>query len=80
MNIIKVCFLKGGQPAGKSYLYISEINDLKVGDIVVIRGTTKGQVTEVDIPLESAEGIKNIQKIVGRAPVEDLEEKEYGGN
>lgn len=51
--IIKVKFLKNGEPSGREYTYFS-YEDVHVGDEVIIRrdstGTTNGIVTAIDVP------------------------------
>lgn len=51
MNLIKVRFLKDGQPTGKPYTYNAPIA-VKPGDTIQINSTAKGVVTEVDVSEE----------------------------
>ena len=51
MNIIKVKFLKAGEPSGRAYTYFSE-NPVSVGDKVQVNLQAVGVVTEIDVPEE----------------------------
>ena len=65
MQIIKVRFLKEGNPSGKSYTYYSPVN-VAVGDTVQINRTATGVVVEVDVPDEEVTAYRDkIKTIVG---------------
>lgn len=49
--IIKVKFLKDGQPSGRAYTYFSEL-PVAVDDKVQINSQSIGVVTEIDVPEE----------------------------
>ncbi|MDF2908775.1 MAG: hypothetical protein K0R34_4096 [Herbinix sp.] len=51
VNIIKVKFLKDGQPSGRAYTYYSE-KPVEVGDKVQINSASVGVVTEINVPEE----------------------------
>ena len=51
-NVIKLQFLKNGEPQGREYTYFApEGAELAPGDIVAIE-VTKGIITAVDVPVE----------------------------
>lgn len=65
MQIIKVRFLKEGNPIGKSYTYYSPV-DVVAGDIVQINNTATGVVTEVNVPDEEISAYKDkVKTIIG---------------
>lgn len=66
MQLIKVKFLKEGQPQGRSYTYYS--NDLVfVGDMVQINASTKGIVVEIDVKESEIESFKDkVKTIIGK--------------
>lgn len=67
MKIIKVRFLKEGNPSGKAYTYYSPVK-VAVGDTVQINSTASGVVVEVDVPDWQVEAYKEkIKTIVGLA-------------
>lgn len=64
--IIKVKFLKEGQPSGRAYTFFSN-EVVAVGDIVQINESAKGVVTEVDVPESEIEAFKDkVKTIVGK--------------
>jgi len=70
--IIRLRYLKDGLPTGRDYSYFSN-DSVSVGDTVVISGTTKGIVTEVDVPEEDIELFKDrVKTIQGKA--EDVQQ------
>lgn len=74
-QIIKVKFLKDGQPQGRPYSYYSN-EIVKVGDLVKINEQANGVVTEVDVPEKEIESFKDKCKFIhGKAE----EVKEDGG-
>lgn len=51
-NVIKVKFLRNGQPSGRAYTYYTP-EEVAVGDIVKLdsrNGIAHGVVTEIDVP------------------------------
>lgn len=50
--IIKVKYLRSGQPHGRAYSFRSPVDDIKVGDIAQISLGSLGVVTEVGIKEE----------------------------
>lgn len=84
MELVKLRFLRGGEPQGREYTYISK-SKVEVGDVVIIRQpdregaeAPKGIITMVDVPEAEIESFKDkLKEIVGK--VEDSgnpEEKE----
>lgn len=76
MNLVKLQFLKNGEPSGREYTYISK-SDVAVGDTVIVREadegkeTPKGIITDVNVPEEEVEAFKDkLKTIVGK--VEEL--------
>lgn len=72
MNLIKLRFLRDGEPAGKEYTYISKA-ELAVGDTVQVReaeegkDAPKGIVTAVNVPESAVEAFKDrLKEIVGK--------------
>ena len=67
MQIIKVRFLREGNPHGKSYTYYSPVN-VAVGDTVQINSASTGVVVEVDVPEEEITSYRDtIKTIIGLA-------------
>lgn len=53
-NVIKVKFLRNGQPSGRAYTYYTPV-EVVVGDIVDLnssKGVAQGVVTDVDVPAD----------------------------
>lgn len=68
--IIKAKFLKDGEPSGREYSYISDI-EVQIGNMVILNDTSKGIVTEVDVPEEEVAAFADrLKKIVGMAESE----------
>lgn len=69
-NIIKVKFLKNGQPSGRDYTYYTP-EPVEVGDTVDIdtdRGVAKGIVTFTDVPEAEIAPFKDKAKtIIGKS-------------
>ena len=72
MNLVKLKFLRKGEPSGKEYSYISK-EDLSVGDTVIVReaeegkDAPKGIVTAVNVPESEVESFKDrLKEIVGK--------------
>lgn len=79
MNLIKLKFLRDGQPAGREYTYISK-SAVEVGDTVQVReaeegkDAPKGIVTAVNVPESEVESFRDkLKEIVGKV----LERKIY---
>ncbi len=74
MNLVKLRFLRGGEPQGREYTYSSK-QKVEVGDIVVVREpdspgaeAPKGIITMVDVPESEIEKFKDrLKEIVGKA-------------
>lgn len=65
-NVIKVKFLKNGQPSGRAYAYYTP-EPVEVGDIVdltINKGVAQGIVTDINVPTEEimafGDGAKSI--------------------
>lgn len=63
MNIIKVKFLKDGQPSGRAYTYYSD-KPVAIDDKVQINLQSIGIVTEIDVPKEEIEDYRNLVKFI----------------
>ena len=63
VNIIKVKFLREGQPSGRAYTYYSD-KPVAVEDKVQINLQSIGIVTEIDVPKEEVEDYKNLIKFI----------------
>jgi hypothetical protein len=75
MNIIKVKFLRDGQPSGKSYTYFSE-NPVAVDDKVQINSSSLGIVTEVNVPEEEIADYRDKCKFIHGLYQESVTEPE----
>lgn len=71
-NVVKVKFLRNGQPSGRAYTYYTPV-EVAVADIVELEsrnGIAQGIVTEVDVPEEEilvfGDGAKSI---IGKAQI-----------
>ena len=75
-NVIKLKFMRPGQPAGREYTYFSN-TDVSVGDLVDIdgrSGISQGVVTQIDVPEVEIAPFKDIAKtIIGKAVQKDHE-------
>lgn len=73
MNLVKLKFLRGGEPQGREYTYISK-EKVKVGDTVIVRKpdthgaeAPKGIITMVDVSETEVESFKDkLKEIVGK--------------
>lgn len=81
-NVIKLKYLRAGQPSGREYTFYTPA-PVEVGDIVDIAvvspdNTSQGMVTAVNVPLEEIEAFKDRAKaIIGKAaPKAEAEETE----
>lgn len=74
-NIIKLRFIRNGQPQGREYTYYTPV-EVSEGDIVEIEareGIAKGIVTQVNVPEEEIAPFKDRAKsIIGKAQVEEV--------
>lgn len=72
MNLVKLKFLRNGEPSGREYTYISK-SAVSVGDTVIVRHpdspdqeAPKGVITMVDVPESEVESFKDkLKEIVG---------------
>lgn len=73
MNLVKLRFLRNGEPSGREYTYISK-SQLEVGDTVVVRLPQDGDkeaptgiITQIDVPESEVESFKDkLKEIVGK--------------
>ena len=73
VNLVKLRFLRGGEPQGREYTYISR-EKVDVGDTVIVQKpdtqgaeTPKGIITMVDVPETEVESFKDkLKEIVGK--------------
>lgn len=73
-NIIKLRFLRSGEPAGREYTYYTN-TEAAVGDIVELEareGIAKGIVTQANVPEAEIAPFKDRAKtIIGKAPIKE---------
>jgi len=73
-NIIKLRFLRNGEPQGRDYTYYTPV-DVMVGDTVEMEardGIAKGIVTQINVPKEEIAPFKDRAKtIIGKAQAEE---------
>jgi len=78
-NIIKLRFLRNGEPAGREYTYYTPV-EVAVGDAVEMEareGIAKGIVTQVNVPEAEIAPFKDRAKtIIGKAPVKEEGDQE----
>lgn len=78
-NVIKVKFLRAGQPSGRAYTYFTP-EPVEVGDLVDIAilsedSKSQGIVTAVNVPMAEIEAFKDRAKtIVGKAEQQPQEQ------
>ena len=73
-NLIKVKFLRHGQPTGRPYTYETPIPVME-GDLVQINEDSIGEGVQTNVPLSEIENFRDKLKcIVGRAKSADEEE------
>lgn len=72
MNLVKLKFLRNGEPSGREYSYISK-SDVSVGDTVIVREAEdgkeppKGIITAINVPEAEVESFKDrLKEIVGK--------------
>lgn len=77
-NIIKLRFLRAGQPAGREYTYFTP-GPVAVGDTLDLegkQGIVQGVVTQIDVPeAEIAPFRDRAKTIIGKAVREDHEKE-----
>ena len=76
-NVIKVKFIRNGQPSGRAYTYYTP-EQVAVGDIVSLAsndGIVRGIVTQVNVPAEEIAAFGDKAKaILGKAAAKENEE------
>jgi hypothetical protein len=75
VNIIKVKFLKAGEPSGRAYTYYSE-KPVEVGDKVQINLQSVGIVTDINVPEDEIAPYKDKVKSIYGKYVEPVKEGE----
>jgi hypothetical protein len=71
MKLIKVKYLKDGNPSGRGYTYFSP-EEVVVGDEVQINESAKGIVIEINVPEEEIESYKDkVKSIIGKVVVSE---------
>lgn len=77
MNLIKAKFLRDGEPQGRAYTYMSNI-DVKVGDLVQLNERGQGVVNEIDVPESEVESFKDkLKTILGKIDIPTSEENKF---
>lgn len=82
-NLVKLQFLRNGEPSGREYTYISK-SAVAVGDTVIIREAEEGKeapkgiITAVNVPYSEVESFKDkLKAIVGKEEqIENEKERE----
>jgi hypothetical protein len=74
VNIIKVKFLRDGQPSGRAYTYFSE-NPVVVNDKVQINSASVGVVTEIDVQEEEIADYRDKCKFIHSTYQEPIKEE-----
>lgn len=77
MQIIKIRFLKNGTPSGMAYTYFSN-EVVAVGDLVKVNMQATGIVTEINVPEESIEHLRDKVKFIYGKLEEELPFEEKG--
>lgn len=77
-NVIKLKFLRGGQPSGREYTYYTP-EPVEVGDVVDIEilsenSRSQGMVTAVNVPLAEIEPFKDRAKTIAGKTVKEAQE------
>lgn len=82
MNLVKLRFLRDGQPSGREYTYISK-SEVAVGDTVQVREAEEGKeapkgiVTAINVPESEVESFRDkLKAIVGKIEPEVKESEE----
>jgi hypothetical protein len=75
-NIIKLRFMRNGEPQGREYTYYTPV-EVEVGDSVEMEargGIAKGMVTQINVPEEEIASFKDRAKtIIGKARIKEEE-------
>lgn len=75
-NIIKLRFLRAGQPAGREYTYFTPC-EVAVDDVVDLegkQGVVQGVVTQIDVPEAEIAPFKDRAKsIIGKTQIKSQE-------
>jgi len=79
VNIIKVKFLKDGQPSGSAYTYFSD-NQVSVGDKLQVNLQAVGVVTEVNVSEKEITPYKDKVKYIAGKYQEPVSEEEEESN
>lgn len=71
-NLVKLQFLRDGEPSGKEYTYICN-SEVEVGDIVIVREAENGKeaptgvITALNVPYSEVETFKDrLKTIIGK--------------
>ena len=77
-NIIKLRFIRSGEPSGREYTYYTPVEvEVAVGDTVEMEareGIAKGMVTQINVPEEEIAPFKDRAKtIIGKAQIKEEE-------
>lgn len=84
-NLVKLKFLRNGEPSGKEYTYISK-SEVAIGDTVIVREAEEGKeapkgiITAVNVPESEVESFKDkLKAIVGKVEetvnIEELDQE-----
>jgi len=80
MNLIKAKFLRDGEPQGRAYTYMSDI-EVKVGDLVQLNERGQGIVIETGVPESEVESFKDkLKTIIGKVEAEAVKESNMDGS
>lgn len=72
MNLIKAKFLRDGEPQGRAYTYMTDI-EVKVGDLVQLNERGQGIVIETNIPESEVESFRDkLKTIIGKVEPQGL--------
>ena len=69
-NLVKLKFLRDGEPSGREYTYISK-SEVAIGDTVIVREAEEGKeapkgiITAVNVPEAEVESFKDKLKAIG---------------
>lgn len=82
-NIIKLRFVRDGQPQGREYTYYTP-SEVEVGDVVELEsrdGIAKGIITQINVPEEEIAPFKDRAKtIIGKYQTKDEEVAQANGD
>ena len=72
MNLIKAKFLRDGEPQGRAYTYMTDI-EVKVGDLVQLNERGQGIVIETNVPESEVESFRDkLKTIIGKVEPQGL--------